>query len=70
MHYTKKTLTYVCINVQVAISKGIADSKTLLKQNHPVLNWGYQLTQVVLRDGHKDFATRLMIMHIFALTLQ
>jgi len=29
------------------------DSKTLLQQNPPVLNWGCQLTQVVLYNGCK-----------------
>ena len=30
-----------------------ADSKSLLQQNPQVLNWGYQLTQVVLYNGGK-----------------
>jgi len=34
-------------------AQGNVDSKTLLKQNHPDLNWGYRLTQVVLYNGHK-----------------
>ena len=33
--------------------QGLAASKTLLQQNPLVLNWGYQLTQVVLYNGHK-----------------
>jgi len=33
--------------------QGHADSKTLLQQNPPVLNWGCQLTQVVLYNGRK-----------------
>jgi len=29
------------------------DSTSLLQQNPPALNWGCQLTQVVLYNGHK-----------------
>jgi len=32
---------------------GVAGSKTLLKQNPPVLNWGCQCMQFVLYNGHK-----------------
>jgi len=32
--------------------QGHAGIKTLLQQNPPALNWGCQLTQVVLYNGH------------------
>jgi len=35
------------------LSQGHADSKTLLQQNPPVLNWGYQMTPVDLYRGCK-----------------
>jgi len=38
--------------VLVAISKGMRAVK-LLQQNHPVLNWGCRLMQVVLYNGRK-----------------
>jgi len=38
-----------------------AGSKTLLQQYSPVLNWGCQLTQVVLYKGHKMVVLLVLI---------
>jgi len=47
-----------CINCRQQLH---ASSKTLLQQNSPVLNWGCQLTQVLLYSGHKMVVLLILI---------
>jgi len=43
-------------NVLAAVSKGMwPGSKTLLRQNPPILNWGCRLMEVVLYTGDQSF---------------
>jgi len=50
---TAEEISIVFCLIWMCYQQGHAGSKTLFQQNPPVLNWGCQLTQVVLYNGRK-----------------